>query len=121
MSGAATAAFAGTVTAAIVERHDETGRWIATAAGVPMGALFGMTVGGAAVGPGIARREKGGTSSTGDKALMTGSLIAGTVAGGLFGAWAAHSLAASPGSRGTVTGVALAPLYLGIELAPFFD
>ena len=60
MSGAVTAAFAGTVAAAIVERHDETGRWIATAAGVPMGAIIGMAVGGIAVGPGVARREKVG-------------------------------------------------------------
>jgi hypothetical protein len=121
MSGAVTAAFAGAVAAAIVERHDETGRWIATAAGVPMGAVIGMGVAGTVVSPSVARREKSGTSSTGNKALLVGSMIAGTVAGGLFGAWAAHSLAASPGSRGTVTGIALAPMYFGTELALFFD
>lgn len=120
-SGAMTAVYAGAVTAAIVERHDETGRWIATASGVPLGALLGMTAGGVIVGPGVARREKNGISSTGDKALLYGSMIAGSLAGAACGAWAAHSLAASPGSRGTVTAVALAPLYFGTELALFFN
>ncbi len=121
MSGAMTAAFAGTVAAAIVERHDETGRRIATASGVPLGAVLGMTVAGMVVGTVVARREKIGTASTVDKALLVGSLIAGSVAGGVYGAWAAHSLAASPGARGAVTAVALAPVYFGTEFALLFD
>lgn len=115
MSGAATAAFAATVTVASVERHDETGRWIATASGVPVGAVIGLTAAGLLAGPRVARREKAGTSSTGDKALLVGSLIA-SVAGGLCGAWAAHSLADSPGARGTVTAAFLAPFYFGTVL-----
>ncbi len=80
-----------------------------------------MTVAGMVVGTVVARREKIGTASTADKALLVGSLIAGTVTGGVYGAWAAHSLAASPGARGTVTAVALAPVYFGTELALLFD
>jgi hypothetical protein len=111
-TGVATAVFAGAVTGAFVERHDETGRLIATGAGVPLGALIGITTFGVALGPVIGRHTKTGSHSAGDKVLAATVLIGGTVVGGLFGGWAARALTASPGARAPVTAIALAPIYL---------
>lgn len=120
VSGALTAAFVGSVVGAYVERHDETGRRIATGAGVPLGALVGMVVG-AGVGVAVSGQQKNAHLSTRAKVLMGASTIAGTVAGGVLGGWATHALAASPGNRATVTGVALAPIYFGTEFLLSFD
>jgi hypothetical protein len=111
-TGLATAVFAGAVTGAFVERHDETGRRIATGAGVPLGALIGITTFGVALGSVASRHYKSGPHSAGDKVLGATVLVGGSVVGGLLGGLAARALAASPGARAPVTAVALAPIYL---------
>jgi hypothetical protein len=98
--GTATAIFAGAVTAAAVEQHQEAGRVIAAAAGVPLGATLGLV--GGAHDP---SRVPESTRIKVDRAV-------GVVIGGAAGYAAAYALAAKPSSRATVTGLALAPLYL---------
>ena len=99
--GAATAVFAGAVTAAAVERHQEAGRVVATAAGVPLGAMIGLVAG--------AHDPSREPMSVGIKVRT----VMGALLGGAAGAAAAHALAAKPSARVPVTGLALAPLYLG--------
>jgi hypothetical protein len=107
VKGAATAVFAGAVTAAFVERHDDSGRVVATAACVPVTATFGALALGA-VGP---------PHSTGATARMIG----GAIAGGVLGGMAAYALAAKPGARAPMTALALAPVYYGIVFAASID
>jgi hypothetical protein len=111
--GVATAVYAGAITAAIVERDGDTGRAVATAAGVPYGALAGIVVVAGATRPVFASSdEKGGSYSTGQKILAASVAVGGAIAGGVLGGWVTHSLADSPGACVTVTAVALAPVYL---------
>lgn len=116
VKGAATAAFAGAVTVAAVERHDETGRAVATGAGVPLGAVLGLTVAGIAMTAARGGPAKGADSG-GSKVWGTVGLLAGAVVGGIAGANEARRLAASPGARAPVTAVALAPVYFGVVFA----
>jgi hypothetical protein len=111
-SGATTAVFAGAVTAAFVERHDEAGRLIATGAGVPLGAVIGLTVGGVLVSHLAHIQDRSGAYSARDRVLVAGALVGGAVAGSVLGGWAARALAASPGARAPVTAIALAPVFL---------
>jgi hypothetical protein len=108
--GAATAVYAGAITAAFVERDHEAGRAIATTAAVPIGALTGMTVLGVLAAGAV--RPSGRSTSIGAKILLASGLIAGAIAGGVLGGLVAHDLAASPGARAPVIAVALAPIYL---------
>ncbi len=99
--GAATAVFAGAVTAAAIERHEEAGRLIATGAGVPLGASMGL-------GVATASRD---WSREPDSLRIQLLSVGVAVAGGLFGGFATNALAAKPNARAPVTAVALAPLY----------
>lgn len=110
--GVATAVYAGAITAASVGRDGDSSRGIATAAGVPLGAVTGITVLVVAVGPFIASDPKQGSASTGHQILAASAVVVGAIAGGVIGGWVAHSLADSPGARAPVTAVGLAPLYL---------
>jgi hypothetical protein len=102
--GAATAVFAGAVTAAAVEQHQEAGRVIAAAAGVPLGATLGLAAG--AHDPSRVR----------ETTRIKVNRAVGVVIGGAAGYAAAYALAAKPSSRAPVTGLALAPLYLAAVL-----
>ncbi|HET6148625.1 MAG TPA: hypothetical protein VFH68_13910 [Polyangia bacterium] len=108
--GAATAVFAGAVTAAFVERTDEVSRTIATGAAVPMGAVLGA---GIAMALHQLREPR--------PAIIAIVPIGGAIAGAVLGGLAAHALAASPGARAPVTAVALAPFYSAIVLASSVD
>jgi hypothetical protein len=109
--GLATAVFASAVTAAVVERHEQAGRTIATASTVPLGAVLGMDIG-------MAIRQSGKDPGPVSADIAA---IGGAIAGGLVGGLTGHALAASPGARAPVTAVALAPLYLAFMLAASFD
>jgi threonine/homoserine efflux transporter RhtA len=118
--GVATAVYAGAITAAAIERNDSTGRGIATAAGVPMGAAIGMIVLDCvavfAVDDG---HPKIGSHTTGEKLIIATAALGGAVAGGVIGARLSHSAAASPDARAPVTALALAPTYISIVGATF--
>jgi hypothetical protein len=121
VKGAATAVLAGAVTAAAVEGRNETGRAVATGAGVPMGAGLGLTIAGIAM---YAERDPGQmkrSDSTGSKVWGTVGLLGGAVAGGVAGAMVAHHYAASPGECVAVTAVALAPVYFTVVIAVSVD
>jgi hypothetical protein len=113
VGGVVTAAYAGAIAATIIERDGDTGRGVATAAGVPIGTLTGIIAVAGATRPVFASSdEKGGSYSTGQKILAASVAVGGAIAGGVIGGWVAHSLADSPGARVTVTAVALTPMYL---------
>ena len=111
--GVATAAYAGAITAAAVERDESVGRGIATAAGVPVGAAVGIFVLSGVANEVVDRKHAGaGSYSPRDKIVAACFGIGGAIAGSVAGGWVAHALAASPGSRVPVTAVGLAPVYL---------
>jgi hypothetical protein len=101
--GAATAVFAGAVTAAALERNHEAGRVIATGAGVPLGAMWGISLATAAGRDRSRERESVNTKVRS---------VVGAVVGGLVGGLATDALSAKPRARAPVTAVALAPVYL---------
>jgi hypothetical protein len=110
----ATAAYAGAITVATIERDQSVSRDIATAAGAPIGAAVGV-IAFAGVANTILSRDHPMTYSDyspGGKIFAAGMMIGGALAGGVAGGWVAHSLAASPDSRAGVTLVGLTPVYL---------
>jgi hypothetical protein len=97
--GAATAVFAGAVTAAAIERNQPASLGIAAAAGVPLGALLGSAPTG---------RDRRGKPTAGARTLA----IVGPVFGGVFGGLLTTAVAARPAARAPVTALALAPVYV---------
>jgi hypothetical protein len=102
----ATALYAYALAAAFDGRDHDASRKVATAAGVGGGAMAALTA--VAVVSVHLHLSDDEANSLGFESVILGSAIAGGVLGGL----SAHALAASPGARGPVTAVGLAPLYI---------
>jgi hypothetical protein len=110
--GVATAAYAGAITAAAVERNREAGREIATVAGIPDGVCLGAIAAGIVMIPIVGADDAKKGSPAVRHTIGAVVWVAGLVAGGVVGARVAHSLAASPDARVPVTAVGLASTYL---------
>ncbi|HEY4183728.1 MAG TPA: hypothetical protein VGP07_01610 [Polyangia bacterium] len=109
----ATAAYAGAIKGAAVERDASVSRGISTAAGVPMGAVVGIVAFGAlGMVVGAENPAKLGHYSRREKVVAASLVIGGAIAGGLAGGWEAHRLGASPSARAPLTAAALAPVYV---------